>query len=335
MAKIKLSDVAERAAVSKSTVSQYLNGRFDYMSEKTRERIAQAVKDLNYVPNFAARSLKTDKTKLIGVIVRDIAGQHTGEVLRAIDDFCKANGYNVLIHNTDFDPELESASLKTLHNLNVDGIIMMSSGENEWLISDYISKGLPIVHFQLEHNEPAKNLVVSENKKAAFEATQYLLGLGHNRICFLSQGFASVRSRRERYAGFLEAYSQNNLEPYAEHLQYWNRENGFKTPLQHLLSTSNPPTAFFSQHLAITVDLLKFLKTENISIPDQVSVLGFDDIPMAEFMAVPLTVMKQNASEIGREAADLLLETIQHPATSKRVIIPCELIQRKSCCPPQ
>ena len=114
MAKIKLIDVANLAGVSKSTVSQYLNGRFDYMSDKTKVRIKLAVEELNYVPNPIARSLKLDKTKTIGVVVRDITGFYTSRTIRGIDDYCKTSDYNVLIYNTDVDPEVEARSLEAL-----------------------------------------------------------------------------------------------------------------------------------------------------------------------------------------------------------------------------
>lgn len=331
MAKAKLSDVADRAKVSKSTASQYMNGRFGYMSQKTKDRIALAIEELNYVPNFAARSLKTDKTKLIGVIVRDIAGYHTGDVIRGIDDYCKTQGYNVLVHNTDFDPEVEAASLQTLDNLNVDGIIIASSGENEELISDYISTGMSIVHVQLEHDHKASNLVVSDNKYAALEATEYLIQLGHERICFLSQGFASVASRRDRYEGYLEAHHRNNIEPDRKLLQYWNRDKGFKHSLSSLLSSSSPPTAFFSQHLAITIALLTFLEQEKLSIPDDISVIGFDEVPLADFLKVPITVVKQDPYAIGSKAAHMLVKGINGTLKPEKIIVPCKLVKRKSC----
>ena len=211
MPKTKLIDVAELAGVSKSTVSQYLNGRFDYMSEKTKERVRLAISELDYVPNPIARSLKTDKTKTIGVIVRDIIGYDTSHTIRAIDDYCKKSGYKVLIYNSDFDSETEASALEALYQLRVDGVIIASSGKNTALIDKYISKGLSVVYFQLEHEGNEKNIVISDYRKAAFEATEYLIKNGHNRICFLTQDFKEVKSREERYLGYTEALKKYNL----------------------------------------------------------------------------------------------------------------------------
>ena len=173
MQKIKLIDVAKRANVSKSTVSQYLNGRFDYMSEATKERVKAAVKELNYAPNPIARSLKTNKTKTIGVIVRDITGFYSSQAIRGIDDFCKTSEYNVLIYNTDFDAEVEARSLQALSQLRIDGLIVTSTGQNTDLIAEQVKRGLPVVEFQIEHDDSKKNIILSDYRQAAFEATEY------------------------------------------------------------------------------------------------------------------------------------------------------------------
>jgi len=332
MPKIKIIDVAELAGVSKSTVSQYLNGRFDYMSEKTKERVKLAVSELDYVPNPIARSLKMDKTKTIGVIVRDITGFYTSRTIRGIDDYCKTSDYNLLIYNTDVDPDIEARSLEALYQLRVDGIIIASSGKNTDLIDKYIERGVPIVHFQLEHDGNEKNIIVSDYRKAAFEATEYLIQLGHQRICFMTQNFKNVKSRKERYLGYVDALNKYQLPIDEQLIQYWHRKSGFQQSPISMLDTANPPTAFFTQHLAITTELLTALNKENISIPDDVSLLGFDDIPMAEFFKVPITVITQNPYEIGREATKLLLNNINDKETpSQKIMIPCSLSKRLSC----
>ncbi|WP_448247801.1 LacI family DNA-binding transcriptional regulator [Thalassotalea agariperforans] len=332
MVKIKLIDVAQRAGVSKSTVSQYLNGRFDYMSKATKERIQLAIKELDYVPNPIAQSLKTNKTKTIGVIVRDVTGYYTSRTIRGIDDYCKTSEYNVVIYNTDFDPAVEARALESLYQLRVDGIIIASSGQNAPLINKYSEKGLPIVQFQIEYDGNEKNIIVSDYRQAAFDATEYLIQLGHQRICFLTQDFQTVKSRTERYLGYAAALEKHNL-PLDEHLiQYWHRASGFQQSPLAMLATDNPPTAFFSQHLAITTELLSQLNQRNIAIPDDVSVLGFDDLPMAEFFKVPITVIKQESYKIGAEATKVLLNNINNKdKVSHKIMIPCNLMIRQSC----
>ncbi|GAB2683187.1 LacI family DNA-binding transcriptional regulator [Aliiglaciecola aliphaticivorans] len=332
MAKTKLIDVAKRAGVSNSTVSQYLNGRFDYMSEKTKLRIQKAISELDYVPNPIARSLKMNKTKTIGVIVRDITGFYTSRTIRGIDDYCKNSEYNLLIYNTDVDPKVEAKSLDTLNQLRVDGIIIASSGQNTGLINRYSDNGLPIVHFQLEHDGQEKNIIISDYRKAAFEATEYLIQLGHKRICFVTQDFNQVKSRKDRFLGYVDALQKHAIPMDQSLIKYWHRETGFEQSPIEYLHTENPPSVFFTQHLAITTELLSVLNAANIVIPDDVSLLGFDDIPMAEYFKVPITVITQNPYEIGRQATKLLLNNINSKTpTSEKIMIPCSLIKRLSC----
>ncbi|MFT2091025.1 LacI family DNA-binding transcriptional regulator [Paraglaciecola sp. 2405UD69-4] len=332
MSKIKLIDVANLAGVSKSTASQYLNGRFEYMSQKTKDRISEAIKELDYVPNPIARSLKSDKTKTIGVVVRDITGFDTSRVIRGIDDFCKSGEYNVLIYNTDFDPEVEARSIQALHQLRVDGLIIASSGNNTSLIRDYQNKGLPIVQFQLEHDHTDKSIVISDYKTAAYEATDYLIKLGHNRICFVTQNFESVKSRSERFQGYVAALDKHNIPLDESLIEYWRRGTGLVNSITNIINVSKPPTALFSQHLAITTDLLSELANANINIPDDISLVGFDELPMAKFFKVPVTVVKQDPYKIGTETAKLLLEHIKDTSLSpKKILVPCKLVERHSC----
>ncbi|MGJ8693020.1 MAG: LacI family DNA-binding transcriptional regulator [Thalassotalea sp.] len=332
MVKIKLIDVAQRAGVSKSTVSQYLNGRFDYMSKDTKARVELAIKELDYVPNPIARSLKTDKTKTIGVIVRDITGYYTSRTLRGIDDYCKTSEYNVLIYNTDFDPAIEARSLQALYQLRVDGIIIASSGQNADLINKFNEKGLPIVQFQIEYDGNERNIIVSDYRQAAFDATEYLIKLGHQRICFMTQDFKNVKSRNERYLGYVAALEKHNIALDKSLIQYWHRETGFQQSPKSILNSDIAPTVFFTQHLAITTELLTNLNQEGISIPDDVSLLGFDDLPMADFFKVPITVVKQDPYKIGFEATKLLLNSINaNDNVAHKLMIPCTLATRESC----
>ena len=334
MTKPRIIDVANQAGVSKSTVSQYLSGRFGHMSLQTKEKIRLAIAELDYIPNPIARSLKSDKTKTIGVIVRDISGFNTSRILRGIDDFCKKNGYNVLIYNTDFDEVIERHSLITLKQLRVDGIIITSTGKNTDLIHEYLATGFPIVQFQLEYEHCHSNIVLSDYRGAAQKATEYLIKLGHQRIAFLTQPFAGNLSRTERYQGYCDALVTHNIQ-YDEHLiQYWRRDSGFQLLPSEVLAKDNPPTAFFAQHLAITTDLLKQLHQSDIQIPQQVSVIGFDEIPMVEMFKVPVTALQQNPYKLGEESAKLLLDNLLTKEINlefKKVIVPCDLVIRDSC----
>ena len=332
MTKVRIVDVAAHAGVSKSTVSQYLNGRFGHMSPPTKEKIRNAIADLNYVPNPIARSLKSDKTKTIGVIVRDITGFNTGRILRGIDDFCKKNEYNVLIYNTDFNEDIEKRSLQTLKQLCVDGIIITATGKNTELINSYHQSGFPIVQFQLEYQQSPTNIVLSNYQQAAQQATEYLIGLGHQRIAFMTQPIEAELSRSQRYQGYKTALQIHNIPIDNSLIQYWDRDKGFHQSPIELIHSESPPTALFTQHLAITTELLKLLNKAHISIPNTVSIIGFDEIPMVEMFKVPITVIKQDSYNIGTAAAKALLFMLSNKTNeTKKIIVPCALIERDSC----
>ena len=189
-----------------------------------------------------------------------------------------------------------------------------------------------MVYFQLEHDGNEKNVIVSDYRQASFDATEYLIELGHKRICFLTQDFQAVKSRSERYQGYAEALQKHNLSVDSALVQYWHRDTGLAQQPNQMLAIENPPTAFFTQHLAITTDLLTALQQDDINIPNDISLIGFDDIPMAEFFQVPITVIKQAPYKIGLATAKLLLESISGDVkTPLRQKIPCTLEIRKSC----
>lgn len=332
MAKAKITDVAQHAGTSKSTVSQFLSGRFEYMSSKTKARIELAISELNYIPNPIARNLKTNKTKTIGVIVRSITGYDSCRAVRAIDDFCKANGYSVLIYNTDIDPAIEEQALISLRNFRVDGIIIAPSGLNLDLIAQLNKNDLPVVQYQIEHDQRDTSIVVSDYEKYTFEATEYLIELGHKRICFLTQEIKDVTSRRERYQGYAAALLKHNIPLDEDLIQYWDKDSGFLQSPKSILNMQNPPTAFFSQHLAITSDLLQQLHQLKVDIPEQVSVIGFDKVPMANLFKTPITTIEQDPHRIGTESAKLLFDVINKKVeNSQKIVIPCTFQKRLSC----
>lgn len=326
-------DVAQHAGVSKSTVSHYLNGRFARMSPETKQRIEDSIEALNYTPNHIARSLNNQNTMTIGVIVRDICGHFTSRMIRGIDDFCKRNKYDVLIYNTDFDPEIEKQSIKKLRQLRVDGIIIAASGSNNAIIQKEIDSGFPVVLMHLEYDDLNTSIVLADNKQGTFEATEHLINLGHRRICAYTLDYqGSRRSRRERLEGFTSAMEKHGLPVEPELIQHWSRDRGLDTPTETVLNHENPPTAFLSLYLAITETLLGDFRRLNVNIPKDISLVAFDEIPMVEHFKVPVTVVAQNPYAMGREAAQILLDSIVNDdQTVKKVVLPCELIKRESC----
>jgi LacI family transcriptional regulator len=329
---VKLIDVANKAGVSKSTASQYLNGRYKYMSLETKERIRVAIEELNFVPNQIARSLKTEKTNTIGIIVSNITGPITSQVIRGVDDHCKKNNYNLLIYNTDYIKEIEKKSIATLNSLKADGLIITSSGEINDLLNTEDQGSLPIVHIHRDFDGLNVNTVLSDYTKGAYEATEYLIQLGHTRIGVITRPYDKIPSRRRRLNGCKNALENNHIPFDSNLVQIAHNKSDIEIIYNYFMSLTEPPTVIFTMYSMITIDLLRYLNTHNISIPEDISLLAFDDLPLADLLKVPLTVVNQQSYELGEKAAALLLDKIAFPKKQQEnVTLPCNLIIRSSC----
>lgn len=333
MKRVKLVDVAKEAGVSASTVSQYLSGRYKHMSESTKNRIEEVIKELNYIPNSIARSLKTDKTNTIGVIVFSINGFYTSNVVRAIDDYCKKHNYNVIIYNTDYDPKIEKESIDILKMLQVDGIIIASTGHNSETLREENSHGIPIVQMYMEFDDVEICTVISDYRQAAYKATKYLIDLGHNDIAVITQEYKSIRSRYNRILGCEDALKEHGLELDQDLIYEWDRHEDIKEVFSRLFENDKLPTAIFSMNESSTTELLRFLKAKKYSVPEDFSVIGFDQLPAVDLMKTPVTLIEQPTYELGEKTAELLISKINNEGdkTNTRIELECDFKIRESC----
>lgn len=333
MKQIKLVDVAKEAGVSASTVSQYLSGRYNHMSKETKARIEEVIKALDYVPNSIARSLKTDKTNMIGVIVFSIDGFYTSKVVRAIDDYCKKHDYNMLIYNTDYDPEIEKKSINILKMLRVDGIIIASTGHNNAIIREEDLHGTPIVQMFMEYDDLEISTVVSDYRQGAYQGTAYLIEQGHKNIAVVTQEYQGIRSRYNRILGYEDALNQHGLPLEPSRIHTWDRKGDMDTVFEYLCSQSPMPTAIFSMNASSTTALMRFLKKKNLKVPEDLSIVGFDQLPEVDLMETPVTIVEQSTYQIGEKAAEMLLRKIRNKgnSTNEKIILPCQLVVRESC----
>lgn len=332
MSQVKLIDVAKKAGVSKSTASQFLNGRYEYMSDATRKRLETTVEELGFVPNQLARSLKTKKTNTIGVMVNSINGPTTSSVIRGIDDHLKKQGYNVLIYNTDYNKATELTALSSLESLSADGLIITSSGLISPLLNDETKLGMPVVHIHRTFADLKANTVLSDFHDGAYQGTDYLIQLGHQRIAIITRAYDQIPSRQLRVDGYLKALTDNALSIDSALIHIANNEQEAGPIVEKLMALPNPPTAIFTMYAKITKGLLYHCNNNAIDIPNDLSVIGFDDLPMATLFKTPLTVVNQSSYDLGVESAKLLLNKIIHPDVPQvDVVLPCHLIIRDSC----
>lgn len=305
-----MNDVAKRAEVSKSTVSQYINNRFEYMSIETKKKIKQAIDELNYTPNRIAKSLKQKKTSTIGVIVANILHTFSTQVIRAIEDYCNEKNLNVIVCNADDNPEKERMYIETLLAKQVDGIIIFPTGGNVGIYQSLQQRNYPIVFVDRHVKELQISSVLLNNMKASSLAVNHLVEQGYKKIAFLTASLQlNITPRIERLEGYLKALKDHQIQ---ENKSYYG---GYKMSemnlfLKNLTALEEPPDAIICANDIALLETLKYANENNISIPNQLAVIGIDEVNYAEIIKPALTIVKQPAFDMGAKAAEILIQQI-------------------------
>ncbi|TQR18254.1 LacI family DNA-binding transcriptional regulator [Psychrobacillus soli] len=333
MNKVTMADVAQKAGVSKSTVSQFINNRFQYMADSTQERIRDVINELGYIPNFTAKSLKQKKSATIGVIVANILHNFSTEIIRSIEDECGFNNFHLFVCNADDDPDKERDYIDMLVAKQVDGLIIFPTNGNVDLYQRLKLANFPIIFVDRKIDEPLYPTILLDNKKAAELAVESILQKNRKDIALVATSIIrNVTPRVERINGFKEALLDNGIEPNLDWIIAVDREN-IKSQLEKVWSSNIRPKAFFATNDLSLIELLKFIRENNIQIPQDVSVIAIDDSPFLEISNPPVTVIKQPTFEMGKEAVRKLLllmteESLENTYDIKRYAP--TLIERKS-----
>jgi LacI family transcriptional regulator, kdg operon repressor len=310
MKRVTISDVAQLASVSKSTVSQFLNNRFDYMAEDTKKRIEAAIKELGYRPNIVARSLKQKSTSTIGVIVANILHTFSTQVIRAIEDICHLNDIHIIVCNADDDPKKEKRYIDMLRAKQLDGIIIFPTGGNIELYREMVEEQYPIVFVDRRVQDVQIPSVMLDNERAAELAVQHLIEQGYVRIGVITNVIRNVMPRMERIEGYKKTLQRNGIavnEGFIKSLAVDHIQEG----LEQMLQLDPPIQAVLAGNDLTMMEILKYAKKHNLRIPADLAVVGIDDLSFASFYEPALTVVAQPAGEIGKKAAELLLSKIQ------------------------
>ncbi|MBM7552017.1 LacI family DNA-binding transcriptional regulator [Thalassobacillus pellis] len=310
MKPVTIADVALHAKVSKSTVSQFLNKRYDYMGEKTKQRIEQAIKDLGYQPNYVARSLKQKSTKTIGVIVANILHNFSTEVSRAIEDACNEHGFHLIVCNADDNPEKEKKYMEMLRAKQVDGIIIFPTGGNKELYQKMLDEKYPVVFVDREVQGIPVSSIMLENKKAARLAVEHFIERGYKRIGIMTTSIIrNLSPRVERIEGYKEAMNDNGLPVQKEYMKSLDLEQ-IQDGMKSMLSLKEPPEAVVAGNDLALIEILKYVKQNRLKIPEDLAVIGIDDVSFASFYTPSITTVAQPTFEMGKKAADVLLTKI-------------------------
>ena len=336
-----ISDVAKRAGVSAMTVSRVLNGT-GHTSAHTRARVEAAIEELGYVPNALARQLRSKRTKTIALVVADISNPYFTTIARGVEDFFVAHGYSVMYCNTDEDEAEEEQYLLMLIERQVDGVLLVparSSGESFRLLQSHRT---PVVVIDRRVTSRNVDSVRCDSEAGAHSLVEHLVGLGHRRIAVLT-GSPSISTSMDRVLGARRALEEAGLELPESMIHYGsfnygksNQADGHRMAMDMLAGPEPRPTAVFCANNFIAFGAIKALRESGLRVPDDMSVVAFDDLP-EEWVSEPfLTVARQHAYEIGHRAASLLMDHItgSQAPTGNSVILPYELVLRRSSAAP-
>jgi len=302
-------EVASSAGVSVATVSRVLNGKGP-VSDEARGRVLHAIETLGYVPHGGARSLSTRRTMNIGVLLPDVHGAFFSEIVRGIDLAARAAGYHILVSGSHSDLAETTAVLQALHG-RIDGLILLTAGIGaEWLRSSLPAR-LPVVLLHNVGEDGDRDSIRIDNRLGARMAAEHLLGLGHRRIAFICgpPGNADAEERRHGFGEVLAAHgaaAKAALELPGD----FGEESGFRAG-ERLADLPQPPTAIFAANDAMAIGCLAALRGRGLRVPEDVSLVGFDDIPIARYLTPALTTVQVPIAEIGGRALDRLVETLQ------------------------
>lgn len=326
---ITIQDVAKAAGVSVATVSRVLNNH-PSVSEKTREKVQRTIDQLNYQPNLLGRNLRRSETKMILVLLQNIANPFYSKIVKGMEDVGYKNGYHIMICNTDSDPIKENAYLKLLKNRLVDGVVFMAPVISDEELTE-ISKNYCVVQC-CEYKEFAGVSSVSiDNEAAAYKATQHLISQGHRRIGLIN-GNSGIISESQREKGYKRALQEAGIEIDSQLIMYDSYGyRGGQRAAKYFLSIDKRPTAIFAVSDIIAIGAIKEIKEKGLSVPKDMAVVGFDDTGIASMYDPPLTTVAQPRYDLGRVTMEIMLERIRNnEAESKRVFLEHSLIIRES-----
>lgn len=308
---VTMLDVARRSGVSVATVSNVLH-RTAPVAEATRQRVLEAIEELGYRQNEVARSLKRRATRTLGVVIPDALNPFHATVALQVERRAHRDGFAVLIAETENDPATESDQVRALVGRRVDGVIFPAVTAGSTIPTELLDRGIPVVVVSFEGRDPRLGVIAVDEYAAMEQVVEHLTGLGHRRIAFAHSGAheESVDSRPDALAAALR---RRGLDP---------------------VDRSDGATAVCCTNDVIAMTLMDRLEREGRRVPAAVSVVGFDDIPLASHARIDLTTIHQPAEEMGRLAAEMALSAIaagEHAARS--VVVPAELVVRGSTGP--
>ncbi|HHX60903.1 MAG TPA: LacI family transcriptional regulator [Epulopiscium sp.] len=329
-----IKDVALKAGVSTATVSHVIN-KTRYVAEDTKLKVTNAMKDLDYRPNYVARSLRSQKSKTVGLLVpvleNDTSNSFFMSVAQGIQSVLKEDGYNLILCNSNESVEDEQEQIRILNAQQVDGMIIAPTAKDHSYLKELLHPEFPLVFIDRRPEGYEGDCVLANGYQGTYEAVESLIKKGHKNIGFVT-GALDVSSTIQRLEGYKQVFLDYKLEinPKLIREGISKFESGYQ--LAQELADQESVTAIFVSNNVMTMGVFKFLQEHKYKIPEDVAVIGFDDYEWAKVTTPTLTMIKQPSIELGKKAAEILLSRIQLPGKEyKEYKLLTEIIKRESC----
>lgn len=332
---VTLKDIAEQANVSLTTVSNVINGNHSKVSKKTIEKVQEIIKKNKYTPNMNAKALASNSSKIIGVVIphfkedsfKFLQNPFNSEVLCGIEDSVEKNGYYLMVKSVSSYIDI----YKLLKTWNVDGVIILSLPDKESIsLIETVDSPIVFIDSAIE-NENIMNVSI-DDENAAFLATSHLIEKGHKNIGIVTYDVNIGGISTKRYKGYLRALKEHNIE--------FNPNNFFEVKLEsgtfadissNLLKNKNQISALFVTADILAIEVINFLMSNNVNVPNDISVMGFDNLYISEFITPKLTTINQDIIQKGIAAANLLINCIEkNPIEHNQIVLPTCLVERDS-----
>jgi DNA-binding LacI/PurR family transcriptional regulator len=325
---VSIKDIATAAGVHYSTVSRALHG-VPLVKKETAARIRRIAEEAGFTVSAVARSLATQKTHMIGVVVTVITDPFHHDIISGLDEVADRNGYSVILADSQANPEREVRVVRTFNERRVDAIIVMSSRVGARYMSLLSERRIPIVLINNQRRDQYVHSVTIDNVRASFEAVRHLIDLGHTRIAYLGNQLG-VYSDPERFSGYRQALAESDIPFQPEVVVHGDyTPEGGERSAKKLLALKRRPTAIFCYNDMLALGALHALRGK-VKVPEEMSVVGFDDLFFAPYLDPPLTTIRQPKKEMGRMAMELVLSLLAGKEMGKTIHVDGELIVRKS-----
>lgn len=320
-------DVAKQAGVSIATVSKVINNQ--QVGKKSKEKVLKAMEALNYKPSILASALTGKRTSTIGFLLPDLANPFVAEMARRVEDRAHERGFNLVICSTDFSPEKEATYVSLLRQKSVDGFIFAGSFNNVEVLRELLEQHVPVVLLSESYPSLSVNSVKVDDFIGGYEVASHLISLGHEKIAVIAE---DANSSQERIRGYKQALQDKGLAINDDMIVVSDSSTEDAERLAgELLDVSYPPTAIFAVNDKLAISVLHAARERKLSIPDDFSVVGYDNTLLSRSTDPPLTTVAQPIQEMCSQAVDFLIEEIEGKSKIKqRIVMSPQLIIRKS-----